>query len=200
MTSPSTAQWANRTEIKSESSSRVYVVSEKVDGGVPTGTWGCSCPGWKSLRASASTCGPSACRAAASPPPRARAGLGRGGSSSFGDGAYDHYDTRTGFGSPEDWIRAAAGHARGRSQYQAPPRTAPGVTPDMALLGLTVMPADVKDLVRAMRIKARKLHPNVVHPTDMNHVPAGCAECDSANRAFTAVMQAYERLLTRYPK
>ena len=70
----------------------------------------------------------------------------------------------------------------------------------MALLGLTVMPADVKDLVRAMRIKARKLHPDVVHPTDMNHVPAGCAECDSANRAFTAVMQAYERLLTRYPK
>jgi len=39
---PDNAQWKHRMQIKSESSGRVYVVSQnKASGG-----WGCSCPGW----------------------------------------------------------------------------------------------------------------------------------------------------------
>ena len=38
--------WINRTEIKSETSSRVYVVSQHAT----KRHWGCSCPGWKAHR------------------------------------------------------------------------------------------------------------------------------------------------------
>jgi hypothetical protein len=40
--------WINQTEIKSSSGPRTYTISELVVNGAPTGTWGCSCPGWKS--------------------------------------------------------------------------------------------------------------------------------------------------------
>jgi hypothetical protein len=36
------AQWMNRVEIRSESSSRLYVVAQNKQ----TKDWGCSCPGW----------------------------------------------------------------------------------------------------------------------------------------------------------
>jgi hypothetical protein len=36
-----TDQWTDRIEIKSESSSRVYIVARRVS----TGLWECSCPG-----------------------------------------------------------------------------------------------------------------------------------------------------------
>ncbi|RYF09850.1 MAG: hypothetical protein EOO77_22835 [Oxalobacteraceae bacterium] len=43
---PDNAQWQNRFEIRSESSSRMYTVAQrKTDR-----TWGCSCMGWKRHR------------------------------------------------------------------------------------------------------------------------------------------------------
>lgn len=41
------AQWTNRFEITSESSDRVYVVSQNKD----RRHWGCSCPAWRTRRA-----------------------------------------------------------------------------------------------------------------------------------------------------
>lgn len=43
---PDNDQWRYRVEIKSESSSRLYVVAQRKS----NGEWGCSCPGWKSRR------------------------------------------------------------------------------------------------------------------------------------------------------
>jgi hypothetical protein len=40
------AQWTNRFEIKSSSSTRVYVVAQRRTDGV----WGCGCPGWRHYR------------------------------------------------------------------------------------------------------------------------------------------------------
>lgn len=39
-------QWINRTEIKSETSNRVYVVAQHTE----KRSWGCSCPGWRRHR------------------------------------------------------------------------------------------------------------------------------------------------------
>lgn len=39
---PDLGQWTNRFEIKSQSSNRLYVVSQHKD----RRHWGCSCPGW----------------------------------------------------------------------------------------------------------------------------------------------------------
>lgn len=38
--------WTNRFEIKSGSSSRLYTIAQKV----ADGTWGCSCPAWRTRR------------------------------------------------------------------------------------------------------------------------------------------------------
>jgi hypothetical protein len=43
---PDNAQWTNRFEIRSESSNRVYVVSQNIK----KRHWGCSCPGWRTRR------------------------------------------------------------------------------------------------------------------------------------------------------
>lgn len=40
---PDNDQWTNRFEIESESSDRIYIVSQNKK----TGEWGCSCPGWR---------------------------------------------------------------------------------------------------------------------------------------------------------
>lgn len=39
---PDNKQWTNRFEVKSASSSRMYVIAQQRADGV----WGCSCPGW----------------------------------------------------------------------------------------------------------------------------------------------------------
>ena len=44
---PDNAQWTNRFEIKSETSNRVYVVSQNKE----KRHWGCSCPRWRTTRA-----------------------------------------------------------------------------------------------------------------------------------------------------
>lgn len=43
---PDNAQWKNRLEIKSETSSRLYIVAQHKT----NFAWGCSCPGYKSRR------------------------------------------------------------------------------------------------------------------------------------------------------
>jgi len=40
---PENDQWINRLQIKSENSSRLYIVAQRKT----SGEWGCSCPGWK---------------------------------------------------------------------------------------------------------------------------------------------------------
>lgn len=174
--------WRNPIEIKSESSSRVYIVSELVRDGYPTGTWGCSCSGWKAygrckhLRTMSLT----SARAPSQPAPK---GLGMGDNSAFQDGAFDHYDTSQGFGSPEEWYRRAEERIRGRGRYRRPKTGRPGGRAnDMALLGLTQMPEDAKGLLRAMRKMAMKLHPD--HGGDPE--------------AFKAMYAAFERLSLLY--
>jgi len=39
--------WINHIPVRSETSTAQYTVAELETMGVPTGTWGCSCPGWK---------------------------------------------------------------------------------------------------------------------------------------------------------
>jgi len=39
-------QWTNRFEVRSESSDRVYIVSQHKE----KRHWGCSCPGWRTRR------------------------------------------------------------------------------------------------------------------------------------------------------
>jgi hypothetical protein len=43
---PDNDQWTNRFEIESESSDRIYIVSQNKK----TGIWGCSCPAWRTRR------------------------------------------------------------------------------------------------------------------------------------------------------
>lgn len=43
---PDSNQWTNRFEVRSESSGRVYVVSQHK----AKRHWGCSCPGWRTRR------------------------------------------------------------------------------------------------------------------------------------------------------
>lgn len=43
---PDNDQWTNRFEIESESSDRIYIVSQNKK----TYEWGCSCPGWRTRR------------------------------------------------------------------------------------------------------------------------------------------------------
>lgn len=40
---PDNGQWTNRFEIKSETSNRVYVISQNIK----KRHWGCSCPAWR---------------------------------------------------------------------------------------------------------------------------------------------------------
>lgn len=43
---PDNAQWTNRIEIRSETSSRLYTVAQRRS----DGSWGCGCMGWKRYR------------------------------------------------------------------------------------------------------------------------------------------------------
>jgi hypothetical protein len=174
--------WANQTEIKSASSSRLYIVSELVTDGMPTGTWGCSCPGWKSYGRCKhlATMGLRSAREQTRPAPK---GLGSGNNHAFSDDAYSHYDIRSGFGSPDEWIAMAEQHAYGRGRYVKPKRFVPSQAADLRLLNLTAMPADAKGLVRAMRKQALIDHPDIA---------GGDTE------RFKAMINAYERLLKNY--
>jgi hypothetical protein len=178
--------WTNQTEIKSETSSRIYIVAEKVTDGVPTGTWGCSCPGWKGYGGQCkhlASMGLRSCRESRRAIPRTSAPAKR--SNGFSDDAYSHYDISNGFGSPEEWIRLAEQRAYGRGRYQRPTYRGqyPDLSVDLALLSLVTMPADAKGLVKAMRKQAYIDHPDRV---------GGDTE------RFKAMINAYERLLKYY--
>jgi len=43
---PDNAQWTNRFEIRSESSGRIYIISQNIN----KRHWGCSCPAWRTRR------------------------------------------------------------------------------------------------------------------------------------------------------
>jgi hypothetical protein len=195
--SPST-QWGVRVEIKSSSSDRVYVVAERLRHGRPTATYGCSCPGWRGYRDCKHLTGMhlTSCEVPIRPRPRGQ------GLYAFTD-IYKRYDVRLeGFGTPDQWLDLAEEMARGRKRYVPPKRVTPTQASDMVLLGLAEMPADVKDLVRAYRRRARVLHPDVVHPSSQEHkrLHPKCPDCASAAEGFTTMVMAYERLLERYPK
>jgi hypothetical protein len=179
--------WTDQFEIKSSSSSRKYTVARKVVHGVPTDTWGCDCPGWKAYRGECkhlANMGLKSCEPRIQPRPK---GFGVTDNENFTDAAYKHYNVSTeGFGNPGEWFRLAEEMARGRKRYAPPPRNRSfgSLAEDMKLLGLTEMPAEVKGLVRNMRVKARLLHPDF----------------GGSKEEFTAMFMAYERLLKRYPK
>jgi hypothetical protein len=202
-------QWQNRIEIKSESSSRVYIVAQKVT----DGTWACSCPGWKAHRNCKHLKTMGLQGAVPAPKPKVYNRQFEQIDThpeNFRDEAYSHYDIRHGFGSAEDWIRAAEnlGAGRGRyheenpfdkarreyqereearqRQYKAPRKQRPTFTreDDMRLLGLTQMPPEVKGLVDAMRRRAFIDHP----------------DHGGSKEAFQSMFAAYERLLAWYPR
>lgn len=178
-------QWGTRIEVKSASSSKIYIVSEKLDHGRPTGTYGCSCPGWKSYGGQCKhlrSMGYMSCRPRREPRPK---GHGVSDNRAFSDAAYAHYNIRDGYGSADEWIRQAEEHARGRGKYRSTGyrTSATNNKPtDMQLLGLSEMPAIVDGLKRAMRKMAKKLHP------DFGGDP----------KAFGDMIMAYERLLKMY--
>lgn len=179
------AQWTNRTEIRSESSGRLYVVAQRVSG-PNAGTSGCSCPMFKSHR-QIDAAGRTSCkhlRSMGLKGPLEHRGEpllpGRTGFDAFQESAYAHYDTRQGFGSPDEWFRAAERLGAGRGGYRGPRATR--ITPDMVLLGLLSMPADVSGLKSAMRAMAFKVHPDY----------------GGSEAAFSAMFAAYERLLRSY--
>jgi hypothetical protein len=80
------------------------------------------------------------------------------------------------------WSRQQAGQQRASSGQQ--PFISESQSANLALLGLTRMPTDARGLVHAMHQQARITHP----------------EHGGSTAAFTAMMQAYERLLAFYPK
>ncbi len=99
------------------------------------------------------------------------------------------------FGSLDEWLRVAEGWARGRGkqryasgkkywaqQQQASGQVSKGQAADMALLGLTQMPADAEGLVRAMHKRAKIDHP----------------DCGGSTAAFMTMLAAYKRLLGCY--
>lgn len=96
---PNTDQWVNRTEIRSETSNRVYVVSQHA----AKRYWACSCPGWrthrkcKHLERLGLPCGEVPFEVAKD---HAR-------KKGFLDG-YPTYDDSAGRGNKEDWQRSFA--------------------------------------------------------------------------------------------
>jgi hypothetical protein len=104
--------WINPVEIKSETSSRKYTVSELVIMGIPTGTYGCSCPGWKAY-GKCKHLTAMHLRSAREPTIPAPKGLGKSDNSTFQDEAYDHYDPYLSRpGSSSEWLQLA-GQLRG---------------------------------------------------------------------------------------
>ncbi len=181
--------WADRTEIKSSSSSRVYVVSQQVLDGVPTGYWACTCPGGKTANKRGVPCRHLKTMGLPMIPPHApvtKPASAEATREGFSDDAYRHYNPWVeGFGSAEDWLRAAEALAAGRGKYKKPARPAKTwftQDDDLELLGLSAMPVDIKGLVKAMRKRAMRLHPD--HGGDPEE--------------FKAMFAAYERLTKSY--
>lgn len=177
-------QWENRIEIRSQTSSNIYVVARRKS----TGLYECSCPGWKSRRnckhlreMNLATTGPSiASRSPRSAKPR--------DTSDFAS-SKKHYDPKTeGYGDPSQWRDRAAGMVRGRGALKAPVAAAARSVPssqmaaDMALVGITAMPPDADALLAAMQVRADILNDPVTGNPD----------------EFWRMFSAYERLVNYY--
>ena len=76
---------------------------------------------------------------------------------SFSDAAYKKYDASKGFGSTEEWIRAAEALLNGRTVLIA--GTKP-VSKDLQMFFLTELPADVAVLKKAYRNSMFIYHPD----------------------------------------
>ncbi len=101
---------------------------------------------------------------------------------SFSDASYQHYDPRQeGYGSTDEWMAAADALAGGRGILKN--TTKPKGNPDLNLLNLDAMPADIGALKRAFRNTLFLVHPDF----------AG-----GSNEACRAVLAAFDRLLRFY--
>ncbi len=179
-------QWQNRMEIRSETSDRIYVVAQKVS----DGTWGCSCPGYKSRR----ICKhlremnlPTATPSSTATTPR-RPAKPRKTDSDFAD-SKKHYDVTKGFGSRTEWRNLAEKMAAGRgglTKTVAPmtPSMSSRLAADLAILGLTALPADADILLAAMQKRGEDLHDPVSGSSD----------------EFWKMFSAFERLTAHYDK
>lgn len=170
-----------RFEIKSASSSRVYIVARNRE----TLLWGCSCPAWCTRRRCKHLREMGLDTVEAITPRRRGEGDPRN-RDRFGDNHYRHYDTTHGFGSAEEWMRQADDMAAGRGHALPPPGGQPRprgqLAAKLALLGLTELPATARELAKAMRRKAATDHP------DRGGDPED----------FKTITEAYGWLLERY--
>ena len=101
---------------------------------------------------------------------------------SFSAAAYRHYDAeQEGYGSPEEWIRAAEGMAGGQGRFERieGAKSPEAINGDLLLLNLHQMPESKPELLRAFRPAAMKAHP----------------DHGGSNEAIRAVLEAYQRLL-----
>jgi len=98
----------------------------------------------------------------------------------FSDAAYRHYDTSNGFGSMDEWIRAAEALAGGRLLLAPEARHVKNA--DLEFLFMTDMPETVEALKKGWRNAMFIYHPD--HGGDV----------EDAKKAIAA----YERLLKNY--
>lgn len=97
---------------------------------------------------------------------------------SFSNAAYKHYDPKAeGFGSAEEWVRAAERLAAGIPAFARSIGKAPST--DLAALFLDAMPETVEALKRAFRNAMMVAHP----------------DHGGTNEQARAVLESYKRLL-----
>ena len=104
---------------------------------------------------------------------------------SFSEAAYRHYDpVQEGYGSPEEWIRAAEGMANGSAGFGRieGTRSPAKINADLQLFGLNEIPRAKQELLRAFRAAAMAAHP----------------DHGGTNEAIRAVLEAYQRLLAQF--
>lgn len=101
---------------------------------------------------------------------------------SFSEAAYHHYSpAKEGYGSPDEWMRAAEEMANGSAGFgriegtKSPAKT----NADLQALGLDEVPRTKQELLRTFRAAAMTAHP----------------DHGGSNEAIRAVLDAYQRLL-----
>ena len=138
---PDNAEWTNQFQIKSQSSTRIYIVAQRIS----DGSWGCSCPGWKANRR---------CKHLQTLQPTLEGSAKRGNHHSFSDAAYEHYDASvSGYGSPDDWERIAAA-LFGSASVNDPDEVY------LSRLDLAAIPPSLAELTAAFRRTMFRTHPD----------------------------------------
>jgi hypothetical protein len=101
---------------------------------------------------------------------------------SFSDAAYTHYNPQAeGYGSTEEWIRAAEAAAAGHGQYKRQDKPKLG-SADLRMLGLLDMPSDLAGLKKAFRNAIMIAHP----------------DHGGSTKAAQETLDAYKRLLENF--